>query len=60
MAKNDKTTTVTAKVPIHHDGFPKAAGDEFDVNDKQLEQLLAVGAVEVVAADPAPAPATKK
>ena len=61
MAKSpQKTTTVTANVPISHDGGDYGVGDPFDVidggPDDELQQLLSVGAVTVMpAADPAPA-----
>lgn len=49
-------TTVVANVPITHDDVPYQVGEQFDVLDSELEQLLAVNAVLVVEvpADPAP------
>ena len=50
MAKANPTTiAVVAKVPVNSDNVSYQVGDQFDILDTALQQLLDVGAVEVVA-----------
>lgn len=63
MAKNDKpiptTVRVKALVPVNYDGTLYGPGlpdgDIFDCRETGVAQLQDVGAIEKVAADPAPA-----
>jgi hypothetical protein len=49
------TTPVTAKTIIVYDGDRYDVGDALDVRPEDLDQLLSVSAVEVVAVEQAPA-----
>jgi hypothetical protein len=62
MAKNDKpipTVSVKALVTVNYDGTLYGPGlpdgDTFDCRETDVAQLQDVGAIEEVAADPAPA-----
>lgn len=62
MAKNDKptpTVSVKALIPVNYDGTLYGPGlpdgDTFDCRETDFAQLCDVGAIEQVAADPAPA-----